>query len=390
MLRTELTHISGQRVVQGDLTDISNLVEILAALTFVATPLDATGECEFVRHRRQMSLPVHTLHQLRVDCWALMSISLHLLLCLRGSPLAGISLPFLLPVDSEMLVLRCSAGHYDSEDQGSNELAAEVVEPPEHSSVHSAEVAEPAMSGDQEDYKHSTGHEAYPRGALQHDLLRADDEQAAALLQPAGAAAQHWHLTGGVDGAERFAQAEEAAGRWAQPELQQQEQPHAVQTEGEQWTQQLEAMQFDAQEWAGPDGSQNLNWDHRLQNEEQQAEAGAQGAPSSTSSDEQWQDGEGADENAGSKALQQQQQVPIQHRGGGKQKQRSRRPAGAAPLRPAGVHTAQPGAARGVQAALNRPVGHRQARPHQPRAVHMAQCMAAAASGGALTRLAER
>ena len=58
VLHTELTHISGQRVVQGDLTDISNLVEILAALTFVATPLDAAGECGVVRHSSQKSLAV--------------------------------------------------------------------------------------------------------------------------------------------------------------------------------------------------------------------------------------------------------------------------------------------------------------------------------------------
>ena len=56
VLHTELTHISGQRVVQGDLTDISNLVEILAALTLVATPLDAAGECGVVRHSSQKLL----------------------------------------------------------------------------------------------------------------------------------------------------------------------------------------------------------------------------------------------------------------------------------------------------------------------------------------------
>ena len=56
VLHTELTHISGQRVVRGDLTDISNLVEILAALTFVATPLDAAGECGLDQHGRQKSL----------------------------------------------------------------------------------------------------------------------------------------------------------------------------------------------------------------------------------------------------------------------------------------------------------------------------------------------
>ena len=289
-------------------------------------------------------------------------------------------------------MLRCSAGHYDSEDQGSDELAAQMEEPLGHSSMPSAEVAVPAISGNLANYKNWTGHRAYPRGALQQDVLRADDEQAAALLQPAGAAAQQWHQAGGADSAERLAQAGEAAGQWAQPEVQQQQQSHPVQTAGEQWTQQLEAMQSDAQEWAGPGGSKNLNWDHGLQGEQQQAEAGAQGASGSISSDEQWQDAEGADENAGSKVLQQQQQqVHGQHRGGGRQQQqRSRRPAGVGPLRPAGVPTAQPGAARGVQAALNRPAGRRQGHLHRPRAVHMAQCMAATASGGALTRLAER
>ena len=60
VLHTELTHISGQRVVQGDLTDISNLVEILAALTFVATPLDAAGKCGLVRLSSQKRLAPET------------------------------------------------------------------------------------------------------------------------------------------------------------------------------------------------------------------------------------------------------------------------------------------------------------------------------------------
>ena len=328
-------------------------------------------------------MPVCTLHQLRVGLrGTYVCRSAHLYLCLQGSPLAGILLPaaFVYP---ESLMLRCLAGHYDSEAQGSHELAAKM-----------AEAAEPATSGDEDGYITLTGHEACPRGALQHDLLRGNDEQEAALLQPAGVAAQHWHQAGKVDSAERFAQAGHAAGHWAQPEgQQQQQQPDAVQTAGEQWTQQLEAMQSDVQEWAGPGESQHPNWDHRLQTEQQQGEAGAQGAHGSTSSDERWQDSEGADENAGITVLQQQQQqqpVPVQHRGGGKQQQQqSGRPAGAAPLRPAGVHTTQPGAARGVQAALNK-ARRRQGRPHRPRAVHMAQCMAVAASGGALTRLAER
>ena len=73
VLHTELTHISGQRVVQGDLTDISNLVEILAALTFVATPLDAAGECGLVRQSTQMLLALEVaitaLHRSARGSW---------------------------------------------------------------------------------------------------------------------------------------------------------------------------------------------------------------------------------------------------------------------------------------------------------------------------------
>eukprot|EP00891_Asterochloris_glomerata_P008315 jgi/Astpho2/8315/Aster-x1511 len=307
VLHTELTHISGQRVVQGDLTDISNLVEILAALTFVATPLDAAGECGLVRQSTQMLLALEVFKSAPVHA---------------GQPAGSHLVPRpAASVDSETLVSRCSAGHCDSEDQGSDGLAAELAELPGHSSMPSAQVAEPASLDGREDHNHLTGLGAHPRGALQHDLLRANDEQEAALLQRAGAAAQDWHQAGGADSGERCAQAGEAAGHWAQPEVQQQEQPQAVQTGGDQWTQQLEAVQSDVQEWAEPGGHQNLNWDHGQQTEQQQAAAGSQTAPESTSSDEQWQDAEGADENAGSTVLQQQHQAPVQHRGGGKRQQ---------------------------------------------------------------------